>query len=74
MKTAEELFDKYSHKDNGGEYMYLSQFIKALAEYDAEIIKIIDEMMQEIEVYPYNQYNSGYKTALTELKQKIEEL
>jgi len=45
MKTAEELFEKYKHESDGGEFMYFSQFNKALADYKQSIIALVDELI-----------------------------
>lgn len=70
MKTAEELYLKHNNITHGFE------FREALAEHDKEIIEMIDEMQDskrrdEMTIQD-NYYYHGYITALTELKEKIQ--
>lgn len=51
-KKIKEVFDKYSHKDNGGEYMYYSHFLKAVTsicqqEIDAKRISVKDRLPEQ---------------------------
>jgi hypothetical protein len=39
-----------------------------------QIIKLIDEMIEEVLEYAHNDYNNGYWASLTELKEKIKEV
>ena len=61
MKTATELFNKHFRGTD-----YEGQFEEALAEHDAEIIELIDEMIKD-------EPDVNAITALTELKNKLEE-
>jgi len=87
-KTLDEIFHKHSHKDNGGEYMYFSHFVKCVRDYKQSIIGLIElEIGQKKEVrriaglFPMTdidkiligKYNY-YIDELTELKGKIEQL
>ena len=68
MKTAEEYFNKYC---NGDLMIGYSSLVKILSEHDKEIISLIDELLQSDYELPDNDFNRGYKIALTELKQKL---
>ena len=87
MKTAQELFTKYEiiAPDEGDEdgneipedarrtdCMFYDDFLLALTEHDAEIVKIIDEMesqeMPELTDQQFALYSQGYNEALKELK------
>jgi len=61
----DKLFDKYKFQHGFG---------KALADYKRAILRLVDEMIDENMEYPRNDHNIGYKSALEELKGKIESL
>jgi len=79
MKTAEELFEKYSNcidylnndgsKEENQNILFDLGFSFALAEHDKEIISLIDEMINRSDDCPEN---NGWEQALTELKNKLE--
>ena len=72
MKTATELFNEFATKTDGLIVQYESNFIEALAEHNAEIIKIIDEMIDDSDYRDISQlYHIGKREALTELKAKL---
>jgi len=88
MKTAEELFEKYSNcidylnndgsKEENQNILFDLGFSFALAEHDKEIISLIDEMIKiEIEKSvaigkPYPTMYDHRGEALTELKNRLE--
>ena len=47
MKTAEELFRDYHTQTSYSLVMYEQNFIEALTEHDAEIVNIIDDMIEK---------------------------
>ena len=77
MKTAEELFLEYADhwimvddKSDLTKTVAIEDFYQALHEHDAEIISLIDEMIEEDkETF----YTLGCVETLTELKNKIKE-
>ena len=85
MKTAEEekLFDKYSEAIHNPEFGVIERdvisfdnFIKALAEHDQEIDKMIEEMIENIEKLYKEQKTLSFSAdekieALTELKKEL---
>ena len=73
MKTYEGLFDD-NLPNSLSVLMDLGNFKKALAEHDAEIIKIIDEMIENIDSHKIlvsNERKQSYEIALTELKERL---
>ena len=75
MKTARTLWTAWwNYGDEKNEYMTEDIFIKALAEHDKEIISLIDGLIEDNLEYAPNDFNRGYTSSLTELKQKIGEL
>ena len=65
MKTAEELLKEFRNENSYK--LNLAEFTEALAEHDAEIKALIDEMVEE--KYKYSVENG--LTALTELRAKL---
>ena len=84
MKTAKELFEKYSNcidylnndgsKEENQNILFDLGFSFALAEHDKGIISLIDEMITKLMLGEgYNKREVIYKIdALTELKDRLE--
>ena len=79
MKTYEELFEEFAEVEYDGEGALLVEgFEEALTEHDAEIVKIIDEMIRKLNkelkvaIDWIERVEIKYAiSALTELREKI---
>jgi len=82
MKTAEELFNKHSFRDEDyNDLVNKNDFLQAIKEYDADIIELIDDMINIAKDSikdgnydsgsPAYSYQAGWGDSLKELKNKL---